>query len=271
MPVISKISTQKKNTDRYNIFLDHGQEEEYAFSVDEAVLVKFHLRKGLELTKLQIEEILYEEQIRKGYQYAINYLSYRMRSTKEMIDYLKSKELESNNITIIIDRLLKEKYLDDGEFAKAFVRSRINLTMKGPGVIRRELIEKGMSEKEINEALDLYSYEEQLEKAALLLQKKYPKQLKTSRADQDRKMYTLLQSKGFTNDVVQEVLRGMKEENEDDCSEEWQAITYQGEKALKKYRSYNGWEQKQKVKQFLYRRGFSFDLIDKFIEEHVTD
>ena len=271
MPVISKISTQKKNTERYNIFLDHGQGEEYAFSVDEAVLVKFHLRKDLELTKDQIEEILYEDQIRKGYQLAINYLSYRMRATKEMINYLKTKELDSNNITSVVDRLTKENYLNDGDFAKAFVRSRKNLTLKGPGVIRRELIEKGMSEKEINEALKLYSYEEQVEKATTLLQKKSSKQLKTSRIDQERKMYTLLLSQGFSTEVVQLVLNEAKEENDDQFEEEWNAVTYQGEKAFKKYRSFDGWEQKQRVKQFLYRRGFSIDLIDKFIEEKLTD
>lgn len=267
MPVISKISIQTKNKQRYNIFLD----EQYAFSVDEAVLVTFHLRKGLELTKQQIEEILYEEQIRKGYQLAINYLSYRMRATKEMIEHLKSKEIDSNNIAIIIDRLVSENYLNDGDFAKAFVRSRINLTFKGPEVIRRELIEKGMSEKEINEALKIFSYEEQLEKAAHLLQKKYPKQLKTSRADQDRKMYTLLLSKGFTSDVVQQVLNEKNAENEEAQSDEWDAITYQGEKAFKKYRDTDGWEQKQKIKQFLFRRGFSIDLIDKFIEEKNSE
>ncbi|HEY4553704.1 MAG TPA: recombination regulator RecX, partial [Bacillaceae bacterium] len=34
MPVITKISSQKKNVDRYNIFLD----ETFAFGVDEEVL-----------------------------------------------------------------------------------------------------------------------------------------------------------------------------------------------------------------------------------------
>jgi regulatory protein len=42
MPYITKISAQKNNEERVNIFLD----EKYAFSVDLDVLVKFDLRKG---------------------------------------------------------------------------------------------------------------------------------------------------------------------------------------------------------------------------------
>ncbi len=44
MPNITKITTQKKRKDRYNIFVD----EKYAFSVDEEVLLKFHLKKGMD-------------------------------------------------------------------------------------------------------------------------------------------------------------------------------------------------------------------------------
>lgn len=55
MPFITKISTQKKNTERFNIFLD----DKYAFSVDADVLVKFELKKGKELDDLDIIEIQY--------------------------------------------------------------------------------------------------------------------------------------------------------------------------------------------------------------------
>lgn len=48
MPFITKISTQKKNTERFNIFLD----EKYAFSVDADVLVRFDLKKGKNWTSL---------------------------------------------------------------------------------------------------------------------------------------------------------------------------------------------------------------------------
>lgn len=62
MPFITKISTQKKNTERFNIFLD----DKYAFSVDADVLVKFELKKGKELDDLDIIEIQYGDEVKKG-------------------------------------------------------------------------------------------------------------------------------------------------------------------------------------------------------------
>lgn len=42
MRVITKIARQKNNPERYNIYLN----EEYAFPVDEAILIQFGLTKG---------------------------------------------------------------------------------------------------------------------------------------------------------------------------------------------------------------------------------
>ena len=49
--------------------------------------------------------------------------------------------------------------------------------------------------------------------------------------------------------------------------EEMEAIRYQGEKAHRKFSNYTGFEYEQKMKQTLFRKGFSMDLIEKFIEE----
>ena len=42
MRMITKIARQKNNPERYNIYLN----EEYAFPVDEAILIQFGLTKG---------------------------------------------------------------------------------------------------------------------------------------------------------------------------------------------------------------------------------
>ena len=53
------------------------------------MLVKFDLRKGKELDELDIIEIQYGDDVKKGFKKALDYLSYRMRSTKEVKDHLK--------------------------------------------------------------------------------------------------------------------------------------------------------------------------------------
>lgn len=64
MPYITKISAQKNNTERVNIFLD----EKYAFSVDLDVLVQHDLKKGKELDEADIIEIQFGDAVKKGFQ-----------------------------------------------------------------------------------------------------------------------------------------------------------------------------------------------------------
>ncbi|WP_235425115.1 hypothetical protein [Heyndrickxia ginsengihumi] len=88
MPTITKISVQKNNPERYNIFLD-GQ---YRFSVDEEVLARFQLLKGKEISSFELDHIMLQDDIRKGVNIAIQFLSFRMRSEKEIKDYLRKKK-----------------------------------------------------------------------------------------------------------------------------------------------------------------------------------
>ena len=146
MRKITRITTQKKRKDRYNIYLSDNDKEIYGFSVDEAILVEFNLHKGLELEDNFIEQLVEKDNVQKSYLLAINYLSYRMRTTKEMKDYLKKKEIDEEHIPIVMDRLKREKLLDDKAFAQMFVQTRLNTSSKGPLLIKKELMEKGVNE-----------------------------------------------------------------------------------------------------------------------------
>lgn len=161
MPYITKISAQKNNEERVNIFLD----EKYAFSVDLDVLVKFDLRKGKELDELDIIEIQYGDDVKKGFKKALDYLSYRMRSTKEVKDHLKKKDVADSAITEILHMLKGYKYLDDREFAAAYVSTHRKTSGKGPDVLFRELKLKGIDDELIQEALSSFSFSDQVEAA----------------------------------------------------------------------------------------------------------
>src|SRR5690606_2091519 len=134
----------------------------------EAVLVEFHLRKGLELDDSMIETLKKKDNIQKSYLLAINFLSYRMRTKKEMHDYLKKKEVDPEHIKVVIDRLIKEKLIDDKLFAEMFVRTRISTSSKGPLLIKKELVEKGVTNSIAGQAIELYSYDLQYEKVSKL-------------------------------------------------------------------------------------------------------
>ncbi|MGE8207597.1 recombination regulator RecX [Heyndrickxia sp. NPDC080065] len=262
MPIITKISVQKNNAERYNVFLDGN----YAFSVDEEVLARFQLQKGKELSDLEISEIDYQDDIRKGVNTAIQYLSYRMRSEKEVSDYLKQKDINEMVIQEVIHKLYSLKYLNDLEFAIAFVRTQMNTTKKGPGIIKIELRDKGISENNIETALQEFTNEQQQSHAIDLVEKTVRQNQKLSEKILKQKIEQTLLRKGYFIETIQLAMDEI--DFTKDESEEWDAIVEQGTKAKRKYQKYDGYEYKQKMKQALYRKGFSIDLIERFLNEY---
>ncbi|HET7616396.1 MAG TPA: RecX family transcriptional regulator, partial [Bacillales bacterium] len=137
MANITRITTQKKHKDRYNVFLDRGNGEEFGFGVSEDVLVAFTLGKGKEIDENELKSIIFEDEVKTAFNLAVRFLSYRMRTVKEITDYLQKKEAEPEVIEKVIGRLEHHQYIDDEEFAKSFVASRKRTSSKGPAVIRR--------------------------------------------------------------------------------------------------------------------------------------
>ncbi|MHA6252689.1 recombination regulator RecX [Oceanobacillus sp. CAU 1775] len=268
MKKISKITTQKKNTNRYNIFFAEKNSDAYAFSVDEAILIEFHLRKGLELDDKTIEAINQRDNLYKSYTRAIHYLSYRMRSRKEVYDYLVKKEVSHEFIEEILERLTNEKLLNDHEFANMFVRTRINTSTKGPKIIANELREKGITQTIIEDVLLQFTYEMQFDKVYKLMDKKLKQPSKHSFRKRIQQLQMSLVQKGYAQDVIKEVTAEFADTKDD--SEEWEALNFQGEKLLKKHSvKLEGFELRNKIKEGLHQRGFRFELIQKFVEERV--
>ncbi|MDP4084779.1 MAG: recombination regulator RecX [Bacillota bacterium] len=266
MAVITKITTQQKNQDRFNIFMDYGQGEKFAFSVDSDVLIKFQLKKGMELENFALMEIHYQDDIRKAYNLAVSYLARRMRAVKELKDYLMQKDIEEPVIQEVVHKLSMQNYLNDEQFALAYTRTQINTTDKGPELIRMELKEKGINQGIIEISLEEFSFEQRRDKAIKLCEKSLQKGLKESDRAVKQKIEQLLIRKGFTYDVIQYALSEIKDDQDRD---ELEAVRFQGEKLHRKYSHLTGFEYKQKMKQALYRKGFSIDLIEQFLAKKI--
>jgi len=83
---------------------------------------------------------------------AMRILKYRFNSEAELRRKLRGKRFEKDDIDTTIERLRKEKWLDDDRIAAAFVRSRANKKV-GQLRIRRELHAAGVSEDSAKQAV----------------------------------------------------------------------------------------------------------------------
>src|SRR5260221_11416956 len=150
------------------------------------------------------------------YLLALKYLNYRQRSEKEIKDYLQKKltkrhsELDSdsqNIIFLVIARLKKQKFLNDEEFAKMWIRSRKSFRPKGERLIRLELKQKGITKEIIDSVFE--NNEDQksdLELAKELLEKKRKKFEPLGRQERFNKAGAFLARRGFDLDVIKKVI-----------------------------------------------------------------
>jgi regulatory protein len=264
MALITKITAQKDNHERFNVYMDQGKGEEFAFSVDQDVLIKFQLKKGKEIDEFDIQQILYEDNVKKAHNIALHFLSYRMRSEKEVVDYLRQKGILESIIREVLHKLREYNYVNDKEFADAYVRTQKNTTAKGPEVIRQELYNKGISQQLIDEALEQFTFEEQLATAGKLYEKAKKQNKKFSLQQWQQHIEQLLRRKGFAWEVIQQVTA--EKRNNRNEQEEWEALEYHGRKAHRRYEKYEGFMYEQKMKQALYRKGFSIEMIEQFLQ-----
>lgn len=261
---ITSISSQKK-PGRYNVFIDG----EYAFAVDEQVLIDFMLTKGMEVSPELQEKIQQADHAQKAYQSALHYLSYQLRSEKEIYDYLAGKDYE-DYADRVMEKLREMQLLDDQLYAESFVRTKATINYHGPLEIRRNLFRKGVSERLIDQALlSEYSDEMRLENAQRLADKQIKKNKNRSNRESRQRISQFLMQKGFDKDTIEEVFRELDFEKDDD--DEMEALIKQGEKAWRRYSKFDLFNCKQKTYANLYQKGFPDDMISQFISEKESE
>lgn len=260
VPKITKIETQKRQG-RYNIYLD----EEYAFPVDEAVLVKHVLFKGMEITKEFQKQLEQEDNFSKAFSRAVNYLSYSLRSEKELRDDLVEHDFSLETAVEVIEKLKEMNYVDDLTYAESYTRTSANLSGKGPYNIRQELKKRGINETLIEQALLQYPLEQRIENGIAAAEKALKRTKQSSSKEANNKVRQSLMQKGFNNDEITEILAQVETEKDED--DEYEALKKQGEKIWRKQSKLEGNKKLQKVKSSLYQKGFNGDLINQFIKE----
>ena len=77
----------------------------------------------------------------------MNYISYQLRSEKEVRTYLKDKEINLEDRHLVVQRLKELNLLDDRTYGESYLRTQIRLGDKGPSVISHQLKQKGCLKK----------------------------------------------------------------------------------------------------------------------------
>ncbi len=214
---VTSVEPQKKNPKRFNVYLDGV----FGFGADEDLIVSFRLLKGKELSPIDLEKILFEAEVGKLMERMYGLLGRRMRSEKEIRDYLKNlsftrkvkgkEEISEVTINSLVDKLKQKGLVNDVQFAKAWVESRRKNKNKGKIALKQELYQKGIDREIIDEVMSdevrgqsSELSEEQLAQQAL--EKKLKSWKNLPPLEFKKKAYEFLMRKGFEYSVVKEVV-----------------------------------------------------------------
>lgn len=252
MAKVTKIQAQKRKG-RYNVYLDG----KYAFPVAETTLIEFRLINGTELTDSQIKEIQDRENVNKAYGDAVNYLSYQLRTKKEIKDYLYKKEYHRDAVDDVIQRLENLHYLDDESYAKSFINTQLRTTANGPKIIEQKMIQKGVPNDIVqNKILDI-DQDILVENATDFAKKQVRKQKRASFKQMLTKIKQSLYQKGFNNEVIEIVLNNLDLEPDED--EELAKLKVLVNKVQHRY------DKPEKLIHYLMTKGYHFDEIKRVL------
>lgn len=189
------------------------KKELFVIKFDKSTLnASYNLYNQLNLSK---GKILNDEEFSKlkdfndynvNFSKALNFISYRIRSKKEVYTKLKKEDVPEEHIDKIISKLEEDEYINDYRFAKAFFESKTRINKWSNKRIEYELIQKGISKDIINE-FSLNFKELEFENAMDLVEKKIPQwKNKFEGFKLKNKIYTFLSSKGFDYNTIERVL-----------------------------------------------------------------
>lgn len=200
--LITRIEKPSNYGKRYHIYVNG----EFLFSVHEDVLVKHHLYKGMPIDQQQIQEILSAEEYSKVKQSVLRYLSYKPRTVWEVKQYITGKEFCEEIGEQVIADLRSLGYLDDRQYARAWVEERRNHKGHGPLRIKQELKKKGVPGKWIDEALAYMDEEEERQLAMEIAERRYLRICGDPWPRVERRLGQYLIRQGYSVDIVMSVL-----------------------------------------------------------------
>jgi regulatory protein len=177
------------------------------------------------------------DEFQREYNRALNFLAVRPRSTAEVRERLRRKNVAPDMIDAVIARLNRAQYLDDAEFARYWIGERARSSPRGARLLRGELRNKGVSPALIDEALANFEAEAAAEHTA--------RQAATPPENSD--------------EAAPDLIAG------DDSRELREALGL-AQRKLRTYSSLDPITFRRRMSGFLLRRGYGYDVVSRVLK-----
>ena len=234
---ITDIKQAVRNENRVNIYVNG----KYAFSLDVAQVVDMGVKIGRVISEEELADYKKASEFGKAYQRALEWVLMRPRSVRELKDYLKRREIQSEakerkkdweRDREIADLIARGENVDAKRLEKRAERTKNRVKYDFKDLILERLVERG--------------YVDDVKFARYYAENRFIK-----KGVSRKRLKMELMKKGISQEIIDEVL------SERDDEEEILKII------AKKRAKYTD----EKMVAYLCRQGFSYDLVRDLVEK----
>lgn len=186
---------------KYKVLFDNKKE----LILYESVIIDTNLLYKKEITSEEYNNLVSLNNYQDIYNKAIKYIGIRLRSKKEITDYLKKMDLSIEVVDDILNKLITNKYIDDERFSQAYIKDKYNFSNNGPYKIINELVKLGIDkDMAYTYTFDIITNEE--EKINKLINKYVKSDKKHDWYYLKNKIYNNLINLGYSKEIVISIL-----------------------------------------------------------------
>lgn len=125
---------------------------------------------------------------------------------QEMRDKMRRWGVDEVAQDRVVDRLVKERYVDDERYARAFVRDKIRYNKWGRRKVQQALWQKHIEQEIQQQVLDEIDEKEYLEVLCPLLKQKRKSTKAANDYEMNQKLMRFALGRGFTFDIIRQCL-----------------------------------------------------------------
>ncbi|WP_373483457.1 hypothetical protein [Acetobacterium sp.] len=215
----------------------------------------------------------------KAMDMAVKYLSFKSRTSSEMVEYLKKKNVDDEIISDVMQKMGEYRYIDDVVYLKNYVENNRHLNYYGSRRMSQDLKKRGISDELLLSLEDLFSKEDEYQCCQMVAKKNLRVSKGQTSAQKKKKLYDKLGRMGYPTEMVLDVIKTMILEEEpleltaDDLAFEDQKLSEKLNRDYEKYlrahrrKGAEGKELMFRIKKSLLGRGYPYALVNEKIEE----
>lgn len=193
-----KLTVKAGRGDKMHLHIDG----EYFLTVDNGYLAELGVFNGMDVDCEDIERLRVDIGVRRAYNKAVDLLSRRDHSRKELLDKLRQKGYGEYAVEAI-EKLNDYGYIDDKRFAQIFAEELVRLKSYGKKRVEQELYRKGVERDIICEVISECDFPS--EKLAEIIERKYSRYLNDEKGV--NKTVNALLRLGYTYTEIRDAIR----------------------------------------------------------------